>query len=237
MENMRQPQLSISESLFGSVELDESRSATIKKTYLLLGLSVLCGVGGGYLGANTPAIRNLFTGWIGWILAMVALNAIPYIAMACRRNPVLGTLSIMGNGFVAGLVLAPILYLANRFAPNVVPSALLLTLITFMGITAAVMLTGARYSAPKGIMFGLFFAFIGVVVLNMFMHMPILGLVIALIIGIIGVLILVHATSQVLNNPEFDEPVVGAVMLFSGLFNIFVALLHILLAFGGFGDD
>ena len=234
---MRQPQLSISESLFGSVELDESRSATIKKTYLLLGLSVLCGVGGGYLGANTPAIRNLFTGWIGWILAMVALNAIPYIAMACRRNPVLGTLSIMGNGFVAGLVLAPILYLANRFAPNVVPSALLLTLITFMGITAAVMLTGARYSAPKGIMFGLFFAFIGVVVLNMFMHMPILGLVIALIIGIIGVLILVHATSQVLNNPEFDEPVVGAVMLFSGLFNIFVALLHILLAFGGFGDD
>ena len=99
------------------------------------------------------------------------------------------------------------------------------------------MLTGARYSAPKGIMFGLFFAFIGVVVLNMFMHMPILGLVIALIIGIIGVLILVHATSQVLNNPEFDEPVVGAVMLFSGLFNIFVALLHILLAFGGFGDD
>mgnify|MGYP006160402053 FL=1 len=237
MENMRQPQLSISESLFGSVELDESRSATIKKTYLLLGLSVLCGVGGGYLGANTPAIRNLFTGWIGWILAMVALNAIPYIAMACRRNPVLGTLSIMGNGFVAGLVLAPILYLASRFAPNVVPSALLLTLITFMGVTAAVMLTGARYSAPKGIMFGLFFAFIGVVVLNMFMHMPILGLVIALIIGIIGVLILVHATSQVLNNPEFNEPVVGAVMLFSGLFNIFVALLHILLAFGGFGDD
>lgn len=234
---MRQPQLSISESLFGSVELDESRSATIKKTYLLLGLSVLCGVGGGYLGANTPAIRNLFTGWIGWILAMVALNAIPYIAMACRRNPVLGTLSIMGNGFVAGLVLAPILYLASRFAPNVVPCALLLTLITFMGVTAAVMLTGARYSAPKGIMFGLFFAFIGVVVLNMFMHMPILGLVIALIIGIIGVLILVHATSQVLNNPEFDEPVVGAVMLFSGLFNIFVALLHILLAFGGFGDD
>ena len=80
MENMRHPQLSISESLFGSVELDESRSATIKKTYLLLGLSVLCGVGGGYLGANTPAIRNLFTGWIGWILAMVALNAIPYSA-------------------------------------------------------------------------------------------------------------------------------------------------------------
>ena len=80
MENMRQPQLLISESLFGSVELDESRSATIKKTYLLLGLSVLCGVGGGYLGANTPAIRNLFTGWIGWILAMVALNAIPYSA-------------------------------------------------------------------------------------------------------------------------------------------------------------
>ena len=86
-------------------------------------------------------------------------------------------------------------------------------------------------------MIGLFVSVIGVVVLNMFITSSILTLVISLAIGIIGVLVLVQATSQVLNNPEFNEPVMGAVMLFSGLFNIFVALLHILLAFGGFGED
>ena len=48
--------------------------------------------------------------------------------------------------------------------------------------------------------------------------------------------ILVNATSQVLNNPEYDEPVAGALMLFAGLFNVFVAILHLLLVFAGRDD-
>ena len=52
----------------------------------------------------------------------------------------------------------------------------------------------------------------------------------------VGVFILVNATSQVLNNPEYDEPTMGALMLFAGLFNVFVAILHILLAFTGRDD-
>ena len=55
-------------------------------------------------------------------------------------------------------------------------------------------------------------------------------------IGIFGVFILVNATSQVLNNPEYDQPVVGALMLFAGLFNVFVAIIHLLLAFAGRDD-
>ena len=55
-------------------------------------------------------------------------------------------------------------------------------------------------------------------------------------IGIFGVFILVNATSQVLNDTQFNEPVAGALMLFAGLFNVFVAILHILLAFTGRDD-
>jgi len=33
-------------------------------------------------------------GWVGWIVAMVALNAIPYIAMSVRHNPVLGVIAL-----------------------------------------------------------------------------------------------------------------------------------------------
>lgn len=227
--------MSFGQSLGYSAPLDELHSRAIKKTYLLLSLAVFAGIGGGFVGVGSEPIRQFFSGTWGWIAAMVALNAIPFIAMACRHNPFLGTLAITADGFVAGLILAPILYLANHVAPNVVPMAGILTLVIFMGVTASVMFIGKVYSAPRALMIGLFVAVIGVIVLNMFITSNLLTLIISLAIGIIGVLVLVQATSQVLNDPEFNEPVMGAVMLFSGLFNIFVALLHLLLAFGG--DD
>ena len=74
-------------------------------------------------------------------------------------------------------------------------------------------------------------------VLNLFLDIGFLSLVISGAIGIFGVFVLVNATSQVLNNPEYDEPVAGALMLFAGLFNVFVAILHLLLALMGRGDD
>ena len=82
----------------------------------------------------------------------------------------------------------------------------------------------------------MFFAIIGVVVLNMFLEIGFLGMLISGAIGIFGVFVLVNATSQVLNNPEYHEPVAGALMLFAGLFNVFVAILHLLLAFAGRDD-
>ena len=70
----------------------------------------------------------------------------------------------------------------------------------------------------------------------MFLNMTFLSMLIAGAIGIFGVFVLVNATSQVLNNPEYHEPVAGALMLFAGLFNVFVAILHLLLAFAGRDD-
>jgi hypothetical protein len=133
-------------------------------------------------------------------------------------------------------VLAPVLYMARVVAPDIVPAALILTAIVFAGVTATVMITQVRFSAPRGLAAGLFFAIIGVVILNMFLNIGFLGMVISGVIGIFGVFVLVNATSQVLNNPEYHEPVAGALMLFAGLFNVFVAILHLLLMFAGRDD-
>ena len=161
---------------------------------------------------------------------MILLNVLPGIAMACRNNPILATVAVMGDGLVAGLVLAPLLFMATVVGgPNIVTSALIITGVVFLGVTGCVMVTQKRYSAPVNIMTGIFFTAIGLV--NMFLHMPLLGLIISGAIGVLGVLILVYATSEVLNNPEFNEPVAGAVMLFAALFNIFQFVLHVLMMF------
>ena len=231
-----QNNISVTQGLFGTTDLDEARSAAIKKTYALLSLSVVSAIVGGFIGSSTPALVQFFASIPGWIVAMIALNAIPHMAMACRNNPVMGTLALIGDGLVAGLVLAPVLFMASVVAKDIVPAALVLTAIVFAGVTAAVMITKVQFSAPRGLMIGMFFAVIGVIVLNMFLEIGPLGMLISGAIGIFGVFILVNATSQVLNNPEYDEPVVGALMLFAGLFNVFVAIIHLLLAFAGRDD-
>src|SRR5580704_8666849 len=123
--------MTVTENLFGTTQLTAARADAIKKTYLLLGLSVAGALCGGYLGSQSDALANLFTGWIGWILAMLLLNMIPRIAMAARHNPVLGVSALLADGFVSGLVLAPILRLASRYSPGTLQIAMLMTLVVF----------------------------------------------------------------------------------------------------------
>jgi FtsH-binding integral membrane protein len=223
------PYMTVTENLFGTTQLTAARADAIKKTYMLLGLSVAGAFCGGYLGVQSDALANLFTGWIGWILAMVLLNAIPRVAIAVRHNPVLGVTALLVDGFVSGLVLAPILRIASYYAPGTIQIAMVMTLIIFAAITLFVMASGRTFSAPRGLMLGVFISIAAAVALNMFLNIGFLGILIAAGIGIFGVFILVYATSDVLNNPDADSPIPGALTLFAGLFNVFVAVLNILL--------
>jgi FtsH-binding integral membrane protein len=217
------------DNLFGSTPLSSTRADTIRKTYMLLGLSVAGALCGGYLGSQSETLANLFTGWIGWILAMLLLNLIPRVAIAARHNPVLGVTALVADGFVSGLVLSPILLLASRYAPGTIEIAMVMTLIVFGTVTMFVMASGRTFSAPRGLMIGISVSIAAAIVLNMFLNIGMLGILIAVGIGILGVCIMVYATSEVLHNPLADSPIPGALMLFAGLFNVFVAILNILL--------
>jgi FtsH-binding integral membrane protein len=221
--------MTIADNLFGTTQLSSLRAETIKKTYMLLGLSVAGALCGGYLGAQSDSLARLFTGWLGWILAMVLLNLIPRVAIAARHNPVLGVTALLADGFVSGLVLAPILRIASLYAPGTIKIALLMTLVVFGAVTLLVMSSNRTFSAPRGLMLGIFVSIIAAMVLNAFLNIGLLGILIAAGIGILGVCILVYATSAVLHTPDADSPIPGALMLFAGLFNVFVAILNILL--------
>jgi len=78
-------------------------------------------------------------------------------------------------------------------------------------------------------MLGITISIFAAILLNAFLNIGVLGMLIAAGIGILGVCILIYATSDVLNNPEADSPIPGALILFAGLFNVFVAILNILL--------
>ena len=56
-----------------------------------------------------------------------------------------------------------------------------------------------------------------------------MGILISIGIGALGVFTLVYSTSGILRSPDADSPIPGALMLFAGVFNVFVATLNILL--------
>lgn len=224
--------LSAWDKLFRETTLAPGQAAIIKQSYLLLGLSVFAAAAGGFIGATSETVVSFFTSWIGFIVALVMLNVVPMVAIAARRNPVLGVSALVADGFLAGLVISPLLYIARTINPSLIVAALGITALVFLGVTGYVLTTTRTFSAPRGLMLGIGLSILGAVVLNGFLQIGLLGMLIAVAIGVFGVMVLVYATSDLLHQPQIDSPIPAALTLFAGLFNIFVAVLNLLLSFG-----
>ncbi len=233
--NGYQQQPSALDKLTGTIDLTAGQASVIKQTYVLLAVSVFCALAGGYIGVSSPTLVHFFSSGVGWITAMVLLNVVPYIAIAARNNPVLGVTALVADGLIAGIALTPLLWAASMIAPDLILMALGVAACVFIGVTGYVMMSGRTFSAPRGLMAGLFLSTIAIIILNNFLHIGLLGIVASLGIGILGVCSLVYSTSGVLRSSAGDSPIPGALALFAGMFNIFVATLNILLRVMGGG--
>lgn len=197
-----------------------------------------------------------FSPRLAMLLMFLIINAVPYIAIwASTKSTPLAVGMLVVDGLLSGVALSPLMYIAEGFASNggfaqqtilgieLGPHALsimagVITLAMFLGLTGYVMLSKKRFSAPIGLMSGFFVGLIALMAINMllnrgqtlqeYVESP-MYLIISIGICLFGVLGLVYATSDVLNNPDFQNPVWGALMLFAAIFNIFVAILRILI--------
>lgn len=231
-------QLHVTEKLFGTTTLTEQQSIMVRKTYALLSISLVSAALGGYIGTTSEQVLSLFIGpqaYIGWIAAMIALNGIPYLALwASKKSPFISLPILALDGFISGIVLSPILAFAAMRAevthtPNLIWTALGVTASIFLAITGYIFLGKRRFSAKAGLLTGLFMTLIVATVFNLIFHIGALGMMISIGVGVLGIFMLVYATSDVLNNPNYRNPVQGALMLFAALFNIFVSTLNLLL--------
>ena len=223
------PQASAWDKISGTTALTAQGATVIKQTYLLFSLAVFSAMAGGYIGATSETLARFFSGWIGWIAALLLLNLVPRIAISVRHNHQLGVAALVFDGFISGIALSPLLWVARLVAPSLIFDALFITGFVFVGITLYVMSARRAFSAPRGLMTGIFFSLIGAIILNSFLHIGFAGVLISIGIGALGVFTLVYSTSGVLRSPDADSPIPGALMLFAGVFNVFVAALNILL--------
>ncbi|MBL9003287.1 MAG: Bax inhibitor-1 family protein [Myxococcales bacterium] len=226
--------MNATDKLFGSIPLDERQAAVAKQTYALLSISLVSALVGGYMGSSSPTLMLFFykSPILAFLISMVVINAVPRIALwAANRHPMLGLLALGADGFLSGLAISPLLFLARMVAPQLIIAAGAITAAAFLSVTGYILFTKERFNAPSGLLTGIFFSLIVAILLNsLLLHMTFLGIVISIGIAIFGVLTLIYATSEVLTDPSFDSPIRGALMLFAALFNIFVSALRLLLS-------
>jgi modulator of FtsH protease len=109
------------------------------------------------------------------------------------------------------------------------------TALIFFTLSAYVLTTKKDMSFLGGMMMALFVVLIVGVIANLFMQMPALGLAISSLFILFSAGAILMQTSAIINGGERNY-VLATVTLYVSIYNIFLSLINLLLAFTG-GDD
>ena len=217
------------------VAVDGSR--VLRNTYWLLALSLLPTVAGAIAGMQFNFVALFKAAPIMTPLAMLAVMMGSLWIVTLLRNSAWGVAALFGFTFIAGLMLTPILSVAAGFRNGGQLVAL------SGGLTAAVFFAMAAYATVTKRDFSFLgkFLYVGVILLlvamvaNLFFQVPAAALTLSAIAVLIFSMYLLYDLGNIVRGGETNY-VMATLNLFLDLFNIFVNLLNLLLAFSGQRD-
>jgi modulator of FtsH protease len=221
-------------SIPSSVGLGQNR--VLRNTYWLLGLSMIPTVVGAYIGANTNFSFLAQYPIMGPLVMFGVMMAMLFGVSALRNSP-MGVVLLLGFTFVAGIFLGPILQaaLSLRNGAQLVGLA--------AGGTGLIFMTLATYATVTKRDFSFMgkFLFIGLILLvvaslaNLFFQIPALSLTISAIAVLLFSAYLLFDISRIVNGGETNY-VMATMAVYLNLYNLFINLLNLLMAFSGQRD-
>ena len=216
----------------GSVALGAEQQRVLRNTYLMLALTMVPTVIGAFVGMATSSIvyQSPILSSIIMLGAVIGLQ----FAIAKNRNSGLGAALLLLMTFILGWWLGPILNIAltMRNGPELIGIAAAGT-----GGILLIMSTIAT-TTKRDFSFMGKFLFVGMIVLllamfaNMFLQIPALALTISSLVVVVFSMFLLHDVSRIVNGGETNY-IMAATGVYISLFNIFVSLLHLLMALAG----
>jgi modulator of FtsH protease len=219
----------------GSTALGAQQQRVLRNTYLMLALTMVPTVIGAFVGMATSGIvyQHPILSSVIMLGAVIGLQ----FAIARNRNSGLGAALLLGMTFILGWWLGPILNIALtlRNGPELIGIAAAGT-----GGILLVMSTIAT-TTKRDFSFMGKFLFVGMIVLllamfaNMFLQIPALALTISSLVVVVFSMFLLHDVSRIVNGGETNY-IMAATGVYISLFNIFVSLLHLLMALAGQRD-
>lgn len=219
----------------GSIALGAQQQRVLRNTYLMLALTMVPTVIGAFVGMATSSIvyQSPILSSIIMLGAVIGLQ----FAIAKNRESGLGVALLLGMTFILGWWLGPILNIALtlRNGPELIGIAAAGT-----GGILLVMSTIAT-TTKRDFSFMGKFLFVGMIVLllamfaNMFLQIPALALTISSLVVVVFSMFLLHDVSRIVNGGETNY-IMATTGVYISLFNIFVSLLHLLMALAGQRD-
>lgn len=217
------------------------RQNMIHTTYLYLAVAVFGCMAGAYWGSHSEGFLTfMFSSSFIWLGCLLVLNFVPAMALRVAENtPRLAVPALALDGAIAGLCLSPLVFVGLHFSGqdlggggNLVSTAIVVTGAMFAAITAYVHINKTQFKMSGAMMWGLFGFAVVAVPANMFLQSSIFSIIISGVIGMLGVYQLAATTSLIVTDRNFNSPAAGALMLFAGVFNLFQAVLSLLIAGG-----
>ena len=208
----------------------------LKNTYILLSMTLLF---------------SAFSAFVSYMMNISVIN--PFITLGLyfitlyltskNKNNASGIFWVFCLTGVLGFTLGPILNIYMNNLSNgteIVATALMLTGIIFLSLSASVNFTQPDFSFMGGfVTSGIILAFVASIVLvissMMGYYFPLMMLGISSIFALLMCGLILFQTSAIINGGE-DNYVMATVTLYISIYNLFTSLLHILGAFMG-GDD
>ena len=228
-----QPELQINTQ---TAQLALAQNKVLRNTYMMLSLTMIPTVIGAWIGmslnfsfmAQHPVLS---------VLGMLAVMFGMFYAIQANRNNSLGVVLLLGTTFLFGLMLGPILQAALQLSngAQLVGMAAGGTGVIFFTLAGIATVTKKDFSFMGK------FLFVGLVMLviamlaNAFFQVPAASLAISAIAVMIFSGYILYDVSRIVNGGETNY-VMATLALYLDIYNIFVNLLNLLMAFSGNRD-
>ncbi len=212
------------------------RNKVLRNTFWMLGLTMIPTVIGAMIGMSTN-FTFLAQSPIMGPLVMLAVMLGLMFAVSATRNSIWGIVLLFGFTFVAGWWLGPMLQYALHFNNG----AQLVGIAA--GGTGVIFFTLAGIASVTRKDFGFMgnFLFVGLVLLilasiaNLFFAMPAASLTISAVAVLLFSGFILYDVSRIVNGGQTNY-VMATLGIYLSIYNLFISLLHLLLAFSGERD-
>ena len=213
-----------------------TQNKVLRNTYMMLALTMIPTIIGAFVGMSTNVSYMAQHPIIATLMMFGVMMGLMF-GVSATRNSGWGVALLLAFTFVAGFFLGPILQVALHLknGAQLVGMAAGGTGIIFFSLATLATVTKKDFSFMGK------FLFIGLLLLivaslaNMFFQVPALALTISAIAVLIFSAYILYDISQIVNGGETNY-VMATMSLYLDIYNIFINLLNLLMAFSGERD-
>ena len=212
------------------------RAGFIRRTYAHLGGAIAAFIAIEYLLFQTvlpnKSLEWLSTGRYSWLIVLGGFMAVSWIADHWARSSTAPAVQYAGLGLYVvaeALIFVPLLAIANRMAPDIIPMAGLITLLLFGGLTFTAFTTRKDFSFLGSILKIGSFVALGVIIAGAVFGFQ-LGLLFSGVMVAFAAGAILYSTSNIIHHYGTTQHVAAALSLFASVALLFWYILRILMS-------